>query len=161
MKVKVIIGVFAIGLLISCGGSSTKDELTNTNQAAVLEEPAVETGSVSVDPMEDKGVGPITAVEVGEIDHALVEKGQEVFDANCTACHKMGKRFVGPDLVGITNRRTPEWIMNMILDPELMVKENQAAKALLMEYSAPMANQSLEEDQARAIFEYLRTVESI
>ncbi|MDH3321965.1 MAG: cytochrome c, partial [Flavobacteriaceae bacterium] len=56
-----------------------------------------------------------------------------------------------------TERRSPEWIMNMILNPEVMVVENETAKQLLIEYSAPMANQSLTEDEARAILEYFRT----
>ena len=87
-----------------------------------------------------------------------ITTGMETFEAKCTACHKMGKRFVGPDLTGVTDRREPEWIMNMILDPELMVKENEAAKALLAEYLSPMANQSLTEEEARSILEYFRTV---
>ena len=45
----------------------------------------------------------------------------------------------------------------MILDPELMVKENEIARQLLIEYSAPMANQNLTEDEARKILEYFRT----
>jgi hypothetical protein len=48
--------------------------------------------------------------------------------------------------------------MNMILDPEKMVKEDQLAKDLFMEFNgAPMSNQSLSQDDARAILEYLRT----
>jgi cytochrome c len=59
--------------------------------------------------------------------------------------------------MGVTDRRTPEWIMNMILNPEVMVAENPIAKKLLAEYLSPMANQSLTESEARAILEYFRT----
>ncbi len=155
MKIKIIIGGIASLMMLSCGSS-------DSSNTAIEPEPVAQTEAVAevdIDPMEDKGVGPVISVEIGELDEALATSGQEIFEANCTACHKMGKRFVGPDLVGITERRTPEWIMNMILDPEGMVKNNKAAKELLMEYSAPMANQSLEEDQARAIYEYLRIAE--
>jgi len=38
-----------------------------------------------------------------------------------------------------------------------MVVENAKAKELLMEFSAPMANQNLTEDEARAVLEYFRT----
>ena len=38
-----------------------------------------------------------------------------------------------------------------------MVAENPIAKALLAEYVAPMANQSLTETEARLILEYFRT----
>jgi len=107
--------------------------------------------------MSDKGIGPIKELELGEIDPDLTKMGEELFIIKCSACHKMNKRFVGPALAGVTERRSPEWIMNMILNPDQMVKENPAAKQLLMEYLSPMANQSLTEDEARAILEYFRT----
>jgi cytochrome c oxidase cbb3-type subunit 3 len=111
--------------------------------------------------LTDKGIGAITDVSLGEIDPQLVSKGSELFVNKCSACHKLDKRFVGPPLRGITERRTPEWIMNMILDPDKMVKGNKAAKELLEEYISPMANQSLTQDEARAILEYFRTETSL
>jgi mono/diheme cytochrome c family protein len=108
--------------------------------------------------MEDKGIGPIKSVTLGPIDEAMVAKGKEVYDSMCTACHKVEKRFIGPSPAGILDRRTPEWIMNMILDPDKMVKENAQARELLAEYMAPMANQNLTEEQARAVLEYFRTL---
>jgi len=72
----------------------------------------------------------------------------------------MDSRFVGPALAGVTERRKPEWIMNMIMNPEQMVKEDPVAKELLAEYLAPMANQNITEDQARKIVEYFRQVDS-
>ncbi|MGB5315590.1 MAG: cytochrome c, partial [Robiginitalea sp.] len=59
----------------------------------------------------------------------------------------------------ILERRTPEWVMNMILAPEQMVKDDPLAKELLIEFNgSPMANQSLTEEQARAVLEYFRTL---
>lgn len=108
--------------------------------------------------LSDKGVGPISNVDLAEIDNALVATGKTLFDTKCSACHKVEKRFVGPAIRGVIERRSPEWIMNMILDPDKMIKENPAAKQLLAEYLAPMANQSLTQDEARAILEYFRTL---
>ena len=151
MKLK-FLTVLVLGVLMSsCGGEKAKEEVANPVKEEVKAE------AVKIDPMIDKGVGPIKALTLGDIDENLVAKGQEVYKVKCTACHKISKRFVGPGLKGITERRTPEWIMNMILNPEVMVVENEAAKQLLIEYSAPMANQSLTEEEARAILEYLRT----
>lgn len=116
-----------------------------------------DTGSSSSS-LSDKGVGPITNVDLTEIDNALVTTGKNLFDIKCSACHKVEKRFVGPAIRGVIERRSPEWIMNMILDPDKMIKENPAAKQLLAEYLAPMANQSLTQDEARAILEYFRTL---
>ncbi len=155
MKLK-FLSVFALGaLMISCGGEKAKEEVANSVKEEVKAE--VKAEAVKVDPMTDKGVGPIKTLTLGDIDENLVAKGQEAYKVKCTACHKISKRFVGPGLKGVTERRTPEWIMNMILNPEVMVVENEAAKQLLIEYSAPMANQSLTEEEARAILEYLRT----
>lgn len=148
---KLIIGASLLALA-SCGGSGAEKGGTEppANEPAKAEAPA-----------KDIGVGPIKSIDIpAEIDQVLADTGLVIFEAKCTACHKMGKRFIGPDLTDIVDRREPEWIMNMILDPELMVKENEAAKALLAEYLSPMANQSLTEEEARAILEYFRTLGS-
>ncbi len=150
-------------MLFSCGGSKSDTEGTENNIEESVDNATNEVvesieEEVEEDPMKDKGVGPVTSVDFGDLDQAVADAGKITFDAKCSACHKMGKRFVGPDLTGVTARRTPEWIMNMILNPEQMVKENKIAKDLLMEYSAPMANQNLTEEEARGVLEYFRTV---
>ena len=77
----------------------------------------------------------------------------------CTACHRPDTKYIGPAPKGILERRSPEWIMNMILDPERMVKEDPIAKQLLIDYNgSPMANQDLTEEQARGVLEYFRTL---
>ena len=64
-------------------------------------------------------------------------------------------------MAGILERRTPEWTMNMILNPEEMVKVDPVAMSLFQEYMyVPMANQSLTEEEARSIVEYFRTLKS-
>lgn len=108
---------------------------------------------------EDIGIGPVDKVELGEIDMALVEKGKQIYDMKCIACHKFDSKLVGPPLQGITKRRKPEWIMNMILNPEQMTKEDPTAKQLFAEYLTQMTFQDVTQDEARAILEYLRTIE--
>lgn len=153
MKLKVFILVLAAVIISSCGGDGKKSEKAEAPKEEKKE-------VVEVDPMKDKGIGPITNLTLAEIDDSLAASGKEIFKSKCSACHKMSKRFVGPGLAGVTERRTPEWIMNMILNPEEMVQKNPEAKKLLAEYLSPMANQSLTEDEARAILEYFRTVPS-
>ena len=112
---------------------------------------------VEIDPMKDRGIGPITHVDINNgIDNNMAEKGQEIFKNMCSACHKIDQRVIGPALGGITKRRTPEWIMNMIMNPNQMVKENAQARKLLAEYISPMANQNLTEEETRFILEYFR-----
>lgn len=112
------------------------------------------------DPMNDKGIGPVTEVKLDpEVDQELAAKGKEIYEKMCTACHKPEEKFIGPPQKGVLERRTPEWVMNMILNPEQMVKEDPIAKKLLMEYNgSPMANQNLTEEEARAVLEYFRTL---
>ncbi len=113
-----------------------------------------------LDPMDNIGVGPIkSAISLGDLDEGLAQQGEEIFKAKCTACHKTTKKFIGPAPKGIFERRNPTWVMNMILDPEQMVKKDPIAKKLLMEYNgSPMANQNLSKEDARAIVEYFRTL---
>ena len=110
--------------------------------------------------LNNKGIGPIKSVSLGEtVDQEMAAKGGAVYKAKCTACHKIGKKFIGPPPNGIFEKRSPEWIMNMILNPDEMVKKDPIAKALLMEFNgSPMANQNLTEEEARQILEYFRTL---
>ena len=156
-----LLSIFLVFLAISCGEKEEKEKikLTDTNTPAQKEtiEEAVET-TAEVDDMDNKGIGPIETLEVGDdIDAAMATKGADLFKNMCSACHKMDKKFIGPALSDVTERRSPEWIMNMILNPEQMIKEDPIAKKLLIESNmAVMANQNLSEDEARAILEYFR-----
>lgn len=150
---KIILSVLALSLtfMISCGDKSNKENPEVKQE--VIEEVA------DADPMKNIGIGPITSVTLAdEIDMDLAKTGEEVYGKMCTACHKPDKRFVGPAPKGIMERRSPEWIMNMILNPDEMVQKDPIAKALLAEYLSPMANQNLTEEQARAVLEYFRTL---
>lgn len=148
-----IIATLALGVMLaSCGGNA--EPAANASAEPIFTPKA----KVSDDPMENKGVGPVTSLELGTLDEELAASGATIFEEKCTACHKTETRYIGPPLSGITERRSPEWIMNMILNPEQMVKEDPIAKDLLKEYLSPMANQSLTEDEARKILEYFRTI---
>jgi mono/diheme cytochrome c family protein len=164
MKLKFLsLAVFSL-LLFSCGGEKKKDQpksVEETKQEVKKEEANSETSSTKIDINasypDNKGIGPVKSVKLGEIDEKLVAKGKELYKANCTACHKIKKRYIGPGLKGITQRRSPEWIMNMIMNSKEMLEKDPIAKALIAEYNAPMAQQQLKEEEVRAILEYLRT----
>ena len=153
-------------LLLSCGGGEEKKEETIKLGQKPKVETKVETPVTEKTPasqritLDNKGVGKIKNVTLNPtVDQAMVDRGAALFKTNCTACHKVGKRFIGPSPTGIMKRRSPEWIMNMILDPKLMAEEDQCAKDLLVEFNgAAMANQNLTEAQARDILEYFRTL---
>jgi mono/diheme cytochrome c family protein len=108
---------------------------------------------------DDIGIGPIKKVELGPLDKNLAQKGKEAFEMKCVSCHKFDSKLVGPPLQGVTQRRKPEWIMNMILNPEQMTKEDKTAKQLFGQYLTQMTFQNVTENEARAILEYFREVD--
>lgn len=150
--------------VLACGGdgSTESNQSDNAGSAAKTETAAPESNvpaSQRVD-LNNKGVGPVTSVTLNDdIDRKLAVEGKKVFDQMCMACHKPDTRLIGPAPKDILERRTPEWVMNMILNPEVMVKEDPLARDLLMEFNgSPMSNQGLNEEEARAILEYFRTL---
>ncbi len=159
--------LFLCAILFACGGKEEKksDGFSIERQKTTTEKKETESPVSADKPSErvdltNKGVGPITSVTLNdEIDQAMAAKGKEAYDKLCLACHRIGKKFIGPAPNGILERRTPEWVMNMIMDPETMVKEDPLAKELLVEFNgSPMANQNVSEEEARAILEYFRTL---
>ncbi len=152
-KIILIISIFSF---IACGGD--QKEKKNKEKEETKTEKKKERGSRK---KNNKGIGPVTELKLPEtIDEAMVKEGKEIFDAKCTACHKPATKYIGPAPKGIMKRRSPEWIMNMILNPEEMIKKDPIAKQLLRDYNgAVMANQDLTEDDARKVLEYFRTLE--
>ncbi|WP_318310750.1 c-type cytochrome [Flagellimonas crocea] len=151
----------ALGALIaSCGEKKEeKKDGFEVSRTKTEDTKAQAKEGVPVD-LDNKGVGPITNLEFpDEINDEMAARGQAKFEAICVACHMVDKRMIGPALKGVYERRSPEWVMNMILNPDGMLKEDPIAKALLKEYNnAIMLNQNLTEDEARDIAEYLRTL---
>ncbi len=139
--------------LAGCGDGGDSAGRAESGETASGSPPAAEAldaGSLA------KGVGPIRSVELGPLDEELAESGEAIFTSKCSACHKLDERYVGPPLRDVTTRRTPEFVMNMILNPEGMLREHPEVKQLLTQYYTPMPNQQLSQDDARAVLEYLR-----
>ncbi len=160
---KKLILFLALGAFIaSCGGK--KEEKKDNDGFEVSrtksEDKKAETSEgVPVD-MDNKGIGPIKDLEFpDEIDEEMAARGEAKFNAICVACHMTDQRMIGPAMAGVYERRSPEWVMNMMLNPDEMLRDDPIAKALLKEYNnAIMLNQNLTEDEARDLAEYLRTL---
>lgn len=151
-------------LIFNCKEAAKKEPTKLKIRSHKTEQPVskkteVLKASTTID-LENKGIGPVKSMTLNsKVDPEMVTKGGELFKKMCTACHRVGKKYIGPDPSRITERRSPEWIMNMILNPEEMVNKDPLAKKLLIEFNgAPMANQNLTEGEARAVLEYFRTL---
>lgn len=150
MKSPSILKICFVGLAMAfagCGGQDQAGDGTEQEEG------------LSAEQLEN-GIGPITSVELGPLDPQLAAEGQATFELKCSACHKMDSRYVGPALGDVLSRRSPEFVMNMILNPEGMLAEHPEARKLLAEYMTPMANQNLTEEEARSILEYFRAFET-
>ncbi len=134
-------------LVIACGGK----EEPKAAEVPAADRPLTEF-------QLEHGIGPVTEMQLGEIDTALVSSGKTIFDVKCVACHKTDERLVGPPLADVTQRRSPQFIMNMILNPDEMVKRHPEVRAMLATYYVPMTFQNVSEPDARAILEYLRSL---
>lgn len=145
-----------VGILLFIEACSSKTPATDSTPVA--ETPVVINTKA---PSDSKGVGRFTEVKLDALDPAKADLGKAVFTTKCTTCHKLtADKFVGPGLLGVTKRRTPEWILNMITGPEAMFKSDPVAKKLFEEILTPMANQNINDADAMNILEYLRQNDS-
>nr|MBS0038270.1 cytochrome c [Saprospiraceae bacterium] len=146
----IVLAAFLTLFMISCGGETTDRERETTQR----EKPAEK--ERKADP---RGIGPFTNVELTDpLDPNMVRRGKAISDVKCASCHKYETedRLVGPGYLNITNRRSPEWIMNMITNVDVMLDEDPEAQKLLEECLVRMPNQNISEDEARDILEFLR-----
>lgn len=145
-------------MVLGCGGTGgaepeRTDEGTTTREAAS----ATTEGGLTEEQLQ-KGIGPVTRVELGPVQEALARKGEELFAGYCAGCHALDNRLVGPPLRDVTHRRAPEFVMNMMLNPAEMVEKHPEIKGMLGEYYTPMPYLGVQEEEARAILEYLREI---
>lgn len=109
-------------------------------------------------PQSPLDVGP----RAGEFPFAerLAERGRDIFkQKGCTACHAFGKTLTGPDLRGVTMRRSAAWIERQILHPDLMLQEDPITIDLYNQFMVRMANQGLTPFESRCVIEYLKWVD--
>ena len=146
------ISVFAGVILSACNNNPKPGQDT-----APIAYQKVDTVVVSQG-INSKGIGRFKDVPLTHpLDMSMVEKGKTVFEAKCSACHKLtAEKLVGPGWKGATDRHTPEWIMNFITNTEVMLDKDLAAQAEVVTCLVRMPNQDLTDEQARQILEVMR-----
>lgn len=105
-----------------------------------------------------KGIGQVTQVMLeSPLDQARVKRGMAIYEMKCQSCHRLDEtRVVGPGWKNITQRRKPEWIMNMITNVDVMLDKDPEAQKLLELCLMRMPNQNVSIGDARDILEYMR-----
>jgi mono/diheme cytochrome c family protein len=154
-----VIGLFFVAS--SCGTSKTEGEQSATNESVKTDvsESSKSTsanGNPSYDP--HRGEGKFTDVSVEEkLNTQLAKEGDNVFNVKCSSCHKLtDEKLVGPGWAGVTKRREPAWIMNFITNTDIMLDKDPEAQAMLELCLVRMPNQSLSDQEARNILEFMR-----
>ena len=94
---------------------------------------------------------------------AQVKRGQTLWqNRGCAGCHSIGKRGgIAPDLAGVTQRRSREWLVNWLKDTETMLQTDSVAIAMLKEYKGQkMPNQKISEQDTDAILAFIAATEA-
>ncbi len=147
-----VITAFII-IVTSCGGG-TKNQ--GNNGSTDVSKSAGKDVS-SYDPSRGEGKFSADNLVLGALDEAMASKGEAVSGTKCISCHKLtDERLVGPGWKGVTERRTPYWLMNFITNPNPMIDKDPELQAQLELCLVRMPNQNLVDDEARSILEFMR-----
>ncbi len=92
----------------------------------------------------------------------MAVQGKLDFESKCLACHSIGQgKKMGPDLAGLTKRRTDDWIVKWMTSPEKMLATDAEAKAMLKEYNnIPMPNQNLTPTEVQQYLRYFHWIDA-
>jgi cytochrome c len=100
----------------------------------------------------------IKSVELtNPLNQEWVTKGKAAYEMKCLACHRLDEtRLVGPGWAGVTKRRKPVWIMNMVTNVDMMLETDEEAQKLLELCLVRMPNQNITQPEAREVLEFMR-----
>lgn len=145
-------------LLYACGGSNSTNTAKTEEAATTTTESTEPIANPDYDPKRGEGKFTAESVKLGaSLDATMATSGEKIQSVKCSACHKLtDEKLVGPGWAGVTTRRNPEWIMNFITNPDPMIDKDPAVQASLELCLVRMPNQSLTDDDARNILEFMR-----
>lgn len=86
------------------------------------------------------------------------QDGEALFRQNCGACHKADKgRLVGPGLLGVTSKRSEEWLMKWTKSSQSFIKSGDPdANAIFNEFGGMiMPDQALADADIKAIYAFI------
>ena len=95
---------------------------------------------------------------VRDDQESMIVKGRFLYTKKCLECHDLDIKLKGPALRDITKRRKAEWILNMVLNTDEMLKKDPEAKILFKKHVVKMVVKDIDEEQAKSVLEYLRSV---
>ena len=87
-----------------------------------------------------------------------LDAGEQLFQSTCSACHTIGGgRLVGPDLAGISDRRSQAWLEEFIVSSQSLIQSGDAdAIAVFEEFSSiVMPDSPVSDEQITQILRYI------
>lgn len=152
-RVNIILFLMVI-IFISCSSNEKKESSQDSQK-----EKMAKIFGLTVFELEN-GIGPIKEkINLGPVDLNKAKLGKKTFEAKCSQCHKLDERYTGPALRNVTKRRTPEYILNNILNPDEMANKHPEAKKLVALHATKMTFQNVTKDDALNILEFFRSEE--
>ena len=137
-------------LIVRCSSNNTKENENKETPSGNLMKEADET--------KDEGIGKFKNIQLTHpLDESMIAKAGPIFNAKCFACHKLtNEKLVGPGWKGVTDRRTPQWIMNFVTNTSVMLDSDLVAQKMLVTCLVRMPTQGLTDDEARDMLEFMR-----
>ena len=137
-------------LLIACNSDDKKTTTTEPLDTEKMTNNQPEEHGMEIKPNEVEMTKPL--------NQRWVEGGKGIYSVKCQSCHKLTEeRLVGPGWKGVTKRREPHWIMNMITNVDMLLESDPEAQKLLEQCLVRMPNQNVTKGDARAILEFMRS----
>ena len=89
---------------------------------------------------------------------ALADEGKELFEKQCASCHTIGGGDSGgPDLKGVGAKRSGDWLVRVIVEPDKLTADKDPAQLeLVKKYGFEMPNLGISRDDARKMVAYLK-----
>jgi nitrite reductase (NO-forming) len=88
-----------------------------------------------------------------KVDPVAAQAGAQIYAEKCALCHSppAGAPRLAPDLAGVTNRRTDEWLTNWLNDTARMQASDPVGKQLLEQWKIPMPPPGLTPEQSQQV----------
>ena len=90
-----------------------------------------------------------------------IPRGEQIFRTRCASCHSItGNELagaLGPDLLGVTRKREPQWLVDWLKAPDQMLKKKDPiAMELYEQYNnLAMPNMRLNKEEALSLLDYM------
>ncbi len=89
---------------------------------------------------------------------ALADSGKELFEKQCSGCHTIGGGDgAGPDLKGVGSRRSADWLLRLIVEPDKLAADKDPVQVeLVKKYGSEMPNLGVSREDAQKIASFLQ-----